>query len=316
MPAPSNMNTSQARVIDPVLSNHARGYRHAGRVGHFLFPYVHIPVRGVKRLEFGKESFRLYKTARAPGGATKRVQFGYQGKSVVLEQHSLEGQVPFEHQEDASMVPGIDIAASSVNLVMSSISLYVEHLQATAATNPANYSVTHREQLVGAAKWDDPLSKPKDQIKSARETVRKTIGVYPNTLVLSPGAFNALDDHPAIVDKFKYTSSDSITTEMLANYFKIPTVAVAESVYADPNDAFQDVWGNTAVLAYVPPTGQSWEVPSYGYTYRLQGVPYVEQPYSDRNAKSWIYPVTDEYSPELVGAEAGFLFTDVVTPPV
>lgn len=312
MPAPSNMNTGEARVIDPILSSHARGYRHAGRVGHLLFPYVAIPLRGVKRLEFGKESFRLYSTARAPGAATKRIRFGYEGKPVVLEQHSLEGQVPFEHQDDAAIVPGVDMAASAVNIAMASISLYLEYLQAKAATTPSHYAGTHRDQLSGSDQWSHKDSDPKAHVKAAKETVRSTIGLYPNTLILSAGAFDALDDHPKILDKFKYTSSDSVTVEMLANYFKVGRVAVAESVFAGDDDQFRDVWGNSAVLAYVPPAGLSWEVPSYGYTYRLDGSPYVEQPYAERNAKSWIYPVTDEYSPELVGPEAGFLFTDVV----
>jgi hypothetical protein len=52
--------------------------------------------------------------------------------------------------------------------------------------------------------------------------------------------------------------------------------------------------------------------PSYGYTYRLRGNPAVESAYQDRNAKSWIYPVTDELSPVIAGALSGYLFSSVV----
>ena len=75
--APRNMNTAQARVVDPILSTHARGYRNAEFIGHMLFPIVDIPVRGMRVIRFGKESFRKMNTRRAPGAETARVQYGY-----------------------------------------------------------------------------------------------------------------------------------------------------------------------------------------------------------------------------------------------
>jgi hypothetical protein len=53
-------------------------------------------------------------------------------------------------------------------------------------------------------------------------------------------------------------------------------------------------------------------VPTFGYTYRLDGAPYVEPGYEDRNAKSDIYPVTDEVSPVIAAATAGYLITTAV----
>jgi len=40
------MNTRQARVIDPVLSNHIRAYSNAEYVAQALFPRVPVPQRG------------------------------------------------------------------------------------------------------------------------------------------------------------------------------------------------------------------------------------------------------------------------------
>lgn len=53
-------------------------------------------------------------------------------------------------------------------------------------------------------------------------------------------------------------------------------------------------------------------LPSYGYTYQLNGYPQVEEAYFDRNAKSWIYPVTRVEAPVLAAAGAGFLITNAV----
>ncbi len=82
----SSLNNRTARVVDPVLSGIAQGYRHAQRVGHILFPRIDVTQRGGHVIEFGRESFFDYKARRAPGADTMNIQFGYEGKPYVLDQ--------------------------------------------------------------------------------------------------------------------------------------------------------------------------------------------------------------------------------------
>ena len=70
----SGMNTDQARVVDAILSGFARGYTNAEFIGHLLFPYVPVFVRGGRRLEFNRDAFRLFNTRRAPGARTGKVE--------------------------------------------------------------------------------------------------------------------------------------------------------------------------------------------------------------------------------------------------
>lgn len=105
----SSLNTNTARVIDPVLSGIAQGYRHAQRVGHVLFPAIDVIARGGRVIEFGRESFFNYRARRAPGADAITIQFGYEGKPFSLEQFSLDVPVPREHAEEATAVPGIDL---------------------------------------------------------------------------------------------------------------------------------------------------------------------------------------------------------------
>ncbi|MDZ7822983.1 MAG: hypothetical protein U5K75_02355 [Ahrensia sp.] len=63
-------------MVDVILSNYARGYRNADMIGTALFPIAPVPARNIRLIKFGKESFRLLNTRRAPGAATKRVQYG------------------------------------------------------------------------------------------------------------------------------------------------------------------------------------------------------------------------------------------------
>lgn len=301
------MNAAGVRVVDPILTTHVQGYRLTGLVGEMLFPRVPVGVSGGKVLEFGKEAFRRYNARRTPGSATRRVQFGYEGKPFALVQDSLEAPVPREWQRDASQVPGIDLGKRAVNLTQNVLLRQLEEEQAGIATKAANYDANHKITLAGADKWSADTGKPLKDIKEGKEAVRATIGMRPNTLILSPGAWSAASENPSVLERFKYTSSEAVALADFAKLVEIERVAVADGVFADDEDTFGDIWGNAAILAYVPPAPSGQEEPSFGYTYTMEGNPLVEAPYYDNNAKSWIYGCTFERAPVLTGMLAGFL---------
>ncbi len=307
------MNLKQVRVVDPILTNVAQGYSHPERSGHLLFPRVPVRQRGGQIIEFGRESFKKYKTRRAPGASTKRLQFGYEGKPFALVQDALEGLVPWEHMQDANEVPGIDLGAEAVNEVMNILTLALEIEQAELATDSGKYESSSKETLSGDDQWSHDDSDPGEAVDDYKEDVRKKVGLRPNVLGINGKTFARLSRHPKIKEQFKYTSSDSVTADMLAQYFKLRRVAVFESVYMEEgDDDMKDVWPNKAVLAYVPEQITSRRQPSFGYTYVLNGHPLTEEPYNERNQKSWIYPVTYERVPVLSGIDSGYLIEDVL----
>lgn len=313
------VNQRTAGVIDPILSTHARGYRNAELISHRLFPRTPVPNRSMRTLKFGKESFRVVNTRRAPGGNVARIQYGYSADPIALVQDALEATVPREHLEEALSIPRIDLAAGAVATVMDALDLGLEIAAATLARTAGNYDANHKVLLAGAERWKSATSNPKDDIDAGKEAIRKYIGRYPNTLILSPSAYNALTNHPAITDRYKYTSSASITTAMLAAFFDLAAVDVGRAVYlpetAADTDAATDVWGDDAILAYVPAAGDNYRVPSYGYTYELTGYPQVESPYYEPSVRSWCYPTTVERRPYVVGADAGFLIQNAGAAP-
>lgn len=308
----TQLTTAGARVIDPILSSVAQGYKNAAMVADALFPIVPVGQRGGKIITFGKEHFRLYNTARAPGTNTKRVQYGYTGGSFALAQHSLEGVVPFELQDEAAAVPGINLGRMAVNRTQDIIFLDREYAAAQLARNASNYASSNKVTLSGTSQWSDPASNPSKDIETAREAIRAQIGRRPNTVELGAKVFSALKTHPAIIDRVKYTGRDSVTADLLANLWEVDKVVVGEAVY-DNNGTMTDIWGKDVVVAYTELSGLAdMGTPSYGYTYRLGGYPIVEQPYQDRSAKSWIYPVTDELAPVIAGAAGGYLISAAV----
>jgi len=309
------MTAGQARVIDPILSTVAQGYQNAELVGNALFPVVPVDQRGGKIISFGKEDFQLYNTGRAPGAKTSRVQFGHAAGSYALEQHSLEGLVPFEILQEANQVPGIDYSKVAVMKTQNIIALRNEKAQADLATNAANYAASNKTTLAGTSQWSDytGTSNPSKDIAAAIEVVRSKVGKRANTVLISASVFAALKNHPLIIDRIKYTGRDVVTVELLASLWDVKRVVVGDAVYADDAGTFSDIWGKYVVVAYTETgTLQDMGLPSYGYTYRLRNNPAVEMPYQDRNQKSWVYPVTDELSPVIAGALAGYLISAAV----
>ncbi|WP_321362604.1 major capsid protein [uncultured Celeribacter sp.] len=307
-----SVNQRTAAVVDPILSSHARGYRNSEFISHLLFPRVPIPNRSMRVIRFGKESFRMLNTRRAPGANKLRIQYGYASDAISLVQDAVEAIVPIEHQEEAMSVPGIDLAAGAVNMVMDIIDLGHEIEAANLARDLTNYDDNNKVTLSGADLWSDDASDPAQDVKDAKEAIRRQIGRYPNVLTLGPSSFNSLTGHAKIKEQFKYTSKDSITAEMLAAYFDVEKVIVGKAVFLDEtmtdDDPAQDVWGDDAILAYVPQGTATFQVPSYGYTYSLKGYPLVNQPYWENSNDSWIYPTKTERRVYLTGAEGGFLF--------
>lgn len=311
----TQLTNSAARIIDPILTTVAQGYQNAELVWTTLFPVVPVDQRGGKVIQFNREDFRLYNTARAPGAATRRVQYGYAGSAYALASYSLEGMVPFELMQEANTVPHIDMGKMAVVKTQDIIQLGTEFAAATLATTAGNYQANNKTTLSGTSQWSDHTgtSKPSEDIQTGIEAVRAAVGKRANTLVLGPKVWSALKTHPSIIDRIKYTGRDSVTLEMLAALWDLKRIVVGDALYEDASGALTDVWGKFAVLAYTD-LGSLADMgkPSYGYTYRLRGYPAVETPYMDRNAKSWLYPVTDEIQPVQASVNAGYLISAAV----
>lgn len=312
------LNPSQARVIDPILTAVARGYRSPkAAVANVLFPTVPVGARGGRILSFGPDDFKLINTARAPGANTRRLQFGYSSEAYALVDNRLEGAVPVELLQEASAVPGIDLASVAVRRVQNLMALERENKAAALARDVARYDNANKKTTwtaTGRKLWSDAAdSDPFADILEAREAIRAKTGERPNVLVLGPKVLSALRSHDKVLSRLS-TAADRppATLAQLQALFELEQIVAGEAVYHDGTQ-FQDVWGKDAILAYTTPASmQEMGAPNFGYTYQLLDYPVVEEGYLDRNTNTWYYPAADASAPVLAGASAGYLFSAAV----
>ena len=307
------LNLAQARVIDPILTQIVQDYLARPTSGNALFPWVDVNVRGGQIIQFGKESFYLYNTRRAPGADVKVIDYGaYSGAPFVLETHDIDSIVPIEHLQDARAVPGIDLAQRAVTKTMDAILLNWENACATLATTPANYLASNTIALAGAAQWSNPAADPLAVVNAARERIRSQIGAYPNVAIMGSSVLAALQGNVSFKDSIKYTQRAVITADIIASLLNIPRIEVGTSVKLDEATGnLVDLWDKVFILAYVG-TGNDHEAPSFGYTYRYRGHPQVETPWFDRVKKSWRYGTKLDRMPVIAGQAAGYLISNVI----
>lgn len=313
------LTLAQARVINPVLTSIAQGFKQNSPVGQILFPQVDVAQRAGNIITFGREDFMQYTgLVRAPGGATKRVQFGYAGSAYALVDYSLEGSLPIETLQEAQASANgfsIDMAEVTLRKTMGIMDLRLEIAQAALATTLGNYPANNRVTLSGTAQWSDysGVSSPAAVIETGKEQIRASTGKRPNVLVLGPVTFARLRQHPQVRDYIKYANREVATPAILAEFFGVSQVVVGDGIQATDAGVFSDVWGRHAILAYTETdTLANMGAPTFGYTYNLSGYPLVEEPYYDRNSKTWYFPVTRSEAPVIAGSSAGYFIQNAV----
>ena len=310
----NQLTQGQARVIDPILTTAARGYMSRKHIWPMIFPPVTVAARGGTLITFGAEHFAQMDIIRAPGAHVPRINIGHEGDTFSTVQRALAGAVPLELMEDAMAVPGISMASGAVMATMEIVSLQIE-IEAASKIVAGNFP-GRTMAVAGNNQWDNPNSNPAKTVNDKRKEIRKGIGMNPNTLIVGEEVHDQLRENPDVIERIKHVMpgfGGAVTEEMLRQYFDVEHYGVGIAMKGLPG-AFEQIWEKIALLCYTGIGSLAQRgAPSFGYTYRLGGYPMAEAGWYDKNTRSWVYPVTTEDTPEIVGAEAGYLWTEVIS---
>lgn len=78
--------------------------------------------------------------------------------------------------------------------------------------------------------WSASGSDPMKDVRALKRAVKNKTGLSPNKLVVSPDVHDILMDHPAILDRIKYTQRGQITRELIASALELEEYLVAEAI--------------------------------------------------------------------------------------
>lgn len=311
---------SNLRIVNPVLTNLAVGYTNADFVGTALMPYVSVDKEAGLVPIFNRDHFRIYQTERALRAKSNRVNPGDMSTvPFALTEHDLE--YPIDYREEAESA--FPLEAHATMSVTEGIRLRHETMVADLVQNTASYAASNRVALSGTSNFADANSDPEGVFDDAKAAVRAKIVKDPNTLVIGYSMWRKLKKHP----KLKAILSDSrprlVQLADLREIFEIPNIYIGRGVWNTDAGVTTDIWGDKAVMAFVPSAPQMPVVngqvtdpgaarsvyePSFGYTLRKRGQPVVDTRTED--GKLEIVRNTDIFTPFLLGADAGYLISE------
>lgn len=161
-------------------------------------------------------------------------------------------------------------------------------------------------------------STPVQTIDRAKDVVESATGYEVNTMVMGKDVFNVLKEHPAIIDRIKYTTSDVVTEQMLAKYFGVDRLFVGKvlqnTAAEGAADSISRLYADGILLTHTAPS-PGLLTPSAGYTFAWTG-------YAGLQAGTYQIPMPlvkatrveteASWSNKVVAADLGIFLSDVI----
>jgi hypothetical protein len=125
-------------------------------------------------------------------------------------------------------------------------------------------------------RWDESTSDPIGDIADETVYIESKTGYRPNTLVVTPGVYNALRNNAAMLDRIKYTQKGFISADLMASAMDLDKVLVARGVQntgpEEGTDAIDYIFTTKAALLVYSAPSPSLMTPSGGYTFSWTGL--------------------------------------------
>ena len=314
------MSAAEIRLKqNPILTSLLLGLGQGSMAAEKLFPRLPQALSAVTLAKLGTERLRKFNLRRSPGANTKRVNIKFEGVVYEVAQYAVDVPMPRELLREAdesrklNVGNYLDVSKIAMTTASDILALDYEIEVAALATNSATYASGHVLALSSGTKWSAATGTPVTDVRAAADTIRKKIGKRPNKLTLSADALNAVLGNPEVRGYLPTTQMGPATMDQLKTIFNVEEIVIGDAVWMNDSDVGADVWGNNAILAYVPKIGAdgatvSLAEPAFGFTNVIEGHPFAETPYYHNDSKSWVYGATYERKPNVAYNTAAFLF--------
>jgi hypothetical protein len=303
------------RLIDPVLSNVARGYTNETMIGDQIFPVVSVEKEAGRIPYWGKDIFKIWATERALRAKSNMMDGGWLDTTTYsTTEHDIA--FPLDYREIKESFVNAEVHA--VEIVMNAINLRREKMQADLAFGLGTYGNDNKETLLNKF-FNDPTVDFIHEIHIKKSKLASIIGQDPNTLIMGAEVWNKLKFHPLL--KAYITVAPNLfqavaSIPKLSEILEIPNILIGKSRFTNDGETLDYIWGNNILLAYItPPSGlnRTPYEPCFGYTLRVNGNPFSDK-YDDENGKIHNVRTTDNFDVKVVGAESGYLINCPINP--
>lgn len=182
------------------------------------------------------------------------------------------------------------------------------------------------EDATNTVFWNSASSNPIETVRAAKRSVLESTGFTPNKLVLGKAVYDALLDHPDIIDRLKYGQTSGqpamANANRLAQLFEIDEILVSEAIVNTANEgaanAHSFIVGKHALLCYAAPE-PGLMTPTAGYTFSWNGYmgagaegTRIKQ-FRMENLASDRVEIEMATVCKLVSADLGFFFNSIVS---
>ena len=289
-------------------------YKNTEGVATFFAPAVSMSVRAGRTLVFGKEAFAAQSFLRAPGTNIQKISNEFGTRSFALRQEAISWQLAEEVAAEAKNgAAAIDLRAyaakDAANRLMQSWEIQTSEKVLDVTQYETGNVLDLASYNSGADQFNSPTSDIEVLFDDMKEQVRGQIGCYPNKLVLSPDAFNALKRNKRIRDFMQ--RGILVNEKSLAEIFGLDEIRVARRLKLNTEtSALENIYDNVAVMFYhpsgstdgfTPALDANYGTPAYAYTYTLAGYPISTPERFSMDRRVFEGDILVERSFELVG---------------
>ncbi len=307
--------------IDTALSEIAIAYKPTGFIGDSVFPVVEVDKQSDKYYIWTKGFWmRNAVEKRTPGDTYPEGRLQLSNDEYYCDLYHLAFPIPDEDRQNAD--PGVELEIAGAEWLKTQFMLNREIKLASVAFATGSWA-TYKTGGTDFVKWDDYTdSDPISDVNAGIQTIQKSTGVKPNTLVVGKEVFDALAEHPNLIEKFKYTGVGILDEEQVRKALRVEKLLVGEAVQetskegaATATNAY--IWGKGALLCYVPPRPGN-RVPAAGYTFvwRINGAGGMTVPIEnirEDNRDRDLLKGKHAFDDKVTGADLGYYFTSVIS---
>lgn len=305
------------QAVDPVLTNMLISYMQADNrfIADRLAPAVPVEFITDTFYKLAKRAlFQNEAKTRAPGGPVPRGGYTLETDTVTTVQKALGHQIPREVRAN-NQAP---LSLERVGLQYLSANHMIEREVRMAAA--AFVTTVWGTDNTTATDWDDFAgSDPVNDIKTAKRTISQATGLDANTMAMGEIVIDALENHPDLIDRIKYTQAATSATvrAALASIFELQLL-VGKAIRDTANEAvtasFSPIIDDDCLICRVEPGADMMSVSALKTFYWAPGggMGVTEPMWFDNYTKSDVIDSFQQNAHKVTGSDLGYFFSDIV----